>query len=322
MKKSVFILAMLLMAATAFSQTSRRTANSQKPATEEQAKSTAAKSQRTGKESTIVRKDNNVQKNTTTKRSASQVSKSSVSSGRSEAREDVRQTSTRSTANSSSQAQGTIRRSNVNGTGNPSQHTASAGNSKQSRQATPYHAQGSVNANTGTKYVTYYQSPRLYQGTRVIRYHYRKPPRSRLYRARHFPYRIPGHVEIYWTPAMRTEYIRIYPMVTTWRYPVGYRIQTISAYDAILYHGEVMNVYGKVYEVFYSRQTDEYILYFGAYYPYHDMSVVVPGWIARRMSRWPEEYFERQYVIVTGLITTFEDKPEIVIRNTGQLRIY
>jgi hypothetical protein len=50
--------------------------------------------------------------------------------------------------------------------------------------------------------------------------------------------------------------------------------------------------------------------------------VVVPGWIARRMSRWPAEYFERQHVLVTGLVTTFEDKPEIVIRNTGQLRIY
>ncbi|HJX70980.1 MAG TPA: hypothetical protein VJ346_03480 [Bacteroidales bacterium] len=284
MKKSVFILAMLLMAATAFTQTSRRTANSQKPAREEQAKSTAAKKQRTsGKRS-----------------------------------------SAGSTTDRSPQAQGTIRRTHVNATSNQSRNTASASQHNRSAQATHHHAQsqGSANVHTGTKYVTYYHSPRLYHGTRVVKYHYNSAPRSRHYRARHFPYRVPGHIEIYWTPAMRTEYIRIYPMVSAWRYPIGYRIHTISAYDAILYHGEVINVYGKVYEVFYSRQTDEYVLYFGAYYPYHDMSVVVPGWVARRMSRWPEEFFERQHVIVTGLITTFEDRPEIVVRNTGQLRIY
>ena len=121
---------------------------------------------------------------------------------------------------------------------------------------------------------------------------------------------------------MRANYVRYYPMVTTWRYPVGYRIQTISAYDAMLYRGEVMSVYGQVTEVFYSRETDEYFLYFGAYYPYHDMSVVVPGWIARGMSRWPEKYFEQQHIMVTGLISTYDEKPEIAIRDAGQISIY
>jgi hypothetical protein len=121
---------------------------------------------------------------------------------------------------------------------------------------------------------------------------------------------------------MRMEYIRIYPMVKVWRYPAGYRIETVSAYNALYYGGEVMNVYGKVYETFYSRETDEYILYFGAYYPYHDFTVVVPGNIARRMSRWPENFFEHQHVMVTGLITTYDDKPEVVVKSTGQIRIY
>ncbi|MBN2213664.1 MAG: hypothetical protein JW723_05415 [Bacteroidales bacterium] len=274
MKKSVFILAMLLMAATAFSQTSRRTANSQKPAREKQAKSTEVKSHRAGKDNPVVRKNSNAQSNTIQRQTVRRADASSVSSGTRGVRQEVRQ---------------------------------------------DHHSQ---NVHREAGHVTHYQSPRLYHGTRVARYHYNRAPGSRLYRTRHYPYRIPGHIEIFWTPAMRSEYIRIYPMVHTWRYPVGYRIQTISAYDALFYHGEVMNVYGKVYEVFYSRQTDEYILYFGAYYPYHDMSVVVPGWIARRMSRRPERFFERQHITVTGLITTFEEKPEIVVRNTGQLRIY
>lgn len=338
MKKSIFILAMLLMAATAFTQTSRRTANNQKPAREEQTKKTAVKSQRTGKKSISVQKNSNVKHNTTQRRSASQVNKSTSSSNRSkahqqerrasagstEARQEMRRTTTARTAEKTTRSEGNVRRSNINAAGNPSRKATSANNRKQSSHVAPSHtrAHGSVNGKTGTKYVTHYKSPRLYHGTRVVRHHYHKAPRSRLYRSRHFPYRIPGHIEIYWTPAMRREYIRIYPMVNTWRYPVGYRIQTISAYDALFYHGEVMNVYGKVYEVFYSRQTDEYVLYFGAYYPYHDLSVVVPGWIARRMSRRPEVFFERRYVVVTGLITSFEDKPEIVVRNTGQLRIY
>lgn len=340
MKKSVFILAMLLMAATAFTQTSRRTANSQKPASKEQSKSTEARSQKTSKESSIVRKNNNSQNQPSSRQS----SKSTITSKRSDTPQETRRTSTgsttvRSTSTESNngrrtsagttterntQTQGTVRRTHVDVSSSSSRNNASASSHSQPAQAIQHHSQGhgSTHINTGTKYVTYYQSPRLYRGTRVAVYHYNSAPRSRVYRARHYPYRVPLHVDIYWTPAMRTEYVRIYPMVSTWRYPVGYRIQTISAYDAMLYHGEVMNVYGKVYEVFYSRETDEYMLYFGAYYPYHDMSVVVPGWIARRMSRWPEEYFERQHVIVTGLITSFEDKPEIVVRNTGQLRIY
>ena len=325
MKKSVFILAMLLMAATAFTQTSRRTANSQKPAAKEQTKSTEAKKQSANKGSSFVRKSNNPQKSkstaTSTRSETPQVTRR-TSAGNRESSQSVKRTSTGSSTEKKTQAQGTIRRTHVDVSGNPSRNNAAA-NHNQSNQ-TIHHSQGyrSSHINTGTKYVTTYQSPRLYHGTRVVTYHYNRAPRSRIYRARHYPYRAPLHFDIYWTPAMRTEYIRIYPMVSTWRYPVGYRIQTISAYDAILYPDEVMNVYGKVYEVFYSRETDEYMLYFGAHYPYHDLSVVVPGWIARRMSRWPEEYFERQHVIVTGLITAFEDKPEIVVRNTGQIRIY
>ena len=340
MKKSVFILAMLLMAATAFSQTSRRTANSQKPASKEQTKSTEARSQRTSKKSSFIRKNNNSQNQPASRQSnkSTNASKKSdtpqatrrTSSGNTTVRKastentNGRRTSAGVSTERNTQAQSTVRRTHVDVTSNRSRNNAATNHNTRSTQTTRHHSKGhgSSHVNTGTKYVTYYKSPRLYHGTRVVRYHYNRAPRSRLYRARHYPYRVPLHLDIYWTNAMRRDYVRIYPMVSTWRYPIGYRIQTISAYDALRFHGEVMNVYGKVHEVFYSRETDEYMLYFGAYYPYHDLSVVVPGRIARRMSRWPAEYFERQHVIVTGLITSFEDKPEIVVRNTGQLRLY
>jgi hypothetical protein len=86
--------------------------------------------------------------------------------------------------------------------------------------------------------------------------------------------------------------------------------------------GDVMTVYGRVKEVFYSITTDEYFLYFGAYYPYHDFTVVMPGWMARQHSRRPERYFDNNYIAVTGLITSFEGKPEIVLKESFQLNFY
>lgn len=167
-----------------------------------------------------------------------------------------------------------------------------------------------------------YHSSRKFVEPRPVRYHYKRPPRPREYRARRFPYRRPPRIHIYWSLGMRHDYLRLYPVVKTWRYPVGYRIPTISAYDALYYNGEVMSVYGKVYEVFYSGRTDEYFLYFGAYYPHHDFTVVLPGWIARRYSSYPEAYFKREHVIVTGLITSYNNSPEIVVKSEGQLRMY
>ncbi len=314
MKKSIFILAMLLSAATAFTQTSRRSANNTTPAKEQRAKS----------------KQENKTSITTTRRSSQSTSSSTPARSQassSTTRTTTVQTQTRQQSNNTQPATNSRRGTTSSHYNN--QATRPHDNNSNSNQSIRHnrsdnHTVGAsaTHHNTGTTYVTTYESPRVYRGTRVVRYHYTTAPRDRYYRASHFPYRTPVHIDMYWTPAMRLEYARYYPMVSTWRYTDGYRIPTVSAYDAIDYQGEVMNVYGKVYEVFYTGKTDEYVLYFGAYYPYHDMSVVLPGWIARRLSRWPEQYFERQDVVVTGLIAGYEDKPEIVIRNTGQIRIY
>ena len=167
-----------------------------------------------------------------------------------------------------------------------------------------------------------YHSSRKFVEHRPVKHHYKRPPRPRKYRARWYPYRRPHRLDIFWSIEMRHDYFRIYPSVKSWRYPIGYRIPTISAYNTLYYSGEVMNVYGRIYEVFYSGSTDEYFLYFGAYYPYHDFTVVLPGWIARRFSSHPEAYFEREHILVTGLITSYNDNPEMVIKRASQLRLY
>jgi DNA/RNA endonuclease YhcR with UshA esterase domain len=113
----------------------------------------------------------------------------------------------------------------------------------------------------------------------------------------------------------------MYPHIR-WEYRYGYRIDNVSAYYADYYIGDIKTVYGKVKEVFYSYDSDEFFLHIGDYYPYHDFTIVMPGNIARNITRRPIAYFTNQYINVTGLITEFEGKPEIVVKRRFQLDVY
>ena len=170
----------------------------------------------------------------------------------------------------------------------------------------------------------------------VERKNYSTPPRNRVhrevytvnrpkpieYRKIHHPYRTPVNIHVIWSPRMYHEYRWIYPEYRYWYYPSGYRIRTISAYDAIYYTGEIVNVYGRVYETWYCRETDEYFLYFGARYPYHDFNVVIQGNKARQFSRRPEIFFEGRYIWVTGLISLHRGQPEMIVRKKHQIHLY
>jgi hypothetical protein len=147
-------------------------------------------------------------------------------------------------------------------------------------------------------------------------------PNPMEYRRIHHPYRAPVHIDVIWTPRMYYDYRFIYPEYNYWYYPYGYRIRTISAYDALYYTGEIVNVYGMVTEAWYSWKTDEYILYFGARYPYQDFSVIIPGHKARQFSRRPEIFFEGRYIWVTGLISLHNSQPEMVVMKKHQIHLY
>jgi hypothetical protein len=190
-----------------------------------------------------------------------------------------------------------------------------------------------VNAERNREYV-----PRTEQVYVEKRQAYRTPDRPRTartvnqstnydshpveYRRNYFPYSEPRRIEIIWDVNMYNEYRYLYPHYDYWYYPYGYRIQTISAYDASRYIGEVARIYGKVFEVWYERQSDEYTLYFGGPYPYQDFSVIVPGKHARRYSYHPERYFSNRNIAVTGLVSLWEDRPEMIIRKRSQMEIY
>jgi hypothetical protein len=142
------------------------------------------------------------------------------------------------------------------------------------------------------------------------------------YRRIHNPYRRPVYVDLYWTSGLRDNYYSWYPEYRHWNRNLDSRIETISAYDSYDYIGDIARVYGKVYDVQYSVENDEYYLYFGAYYPYQDFSAVVPGWVAREITSRPKRYFDNRHISITGLITIYDDRPEIEVRRPGQIDRY
>lgn len=190
-----------------------------------------------------------------------------------------------------------------------------------------------VNTDRGREYV-----PRTEQVYVEKRTAYRTPERTRSvrtvsrdpnyvyhpveYRRTYYPYAEPRRVEIIWDYDMYIEYRYLYPHFEYWYYPIGYRIHTVSAYDADRYIGEVARIYGRVSEVWYERHTDEFTLYFGGPYPYHDFSVIIPGKYARRFSRNPQWYFTDKSIAVTGLISLWDDRPEMLIRKRSQIEVY
>jgi len=131
----------------------------------------------------------------------------------------------------------------------------------------------------------------------------------------------PAYTEIYWTRNMYRDYRIWYPNYH-WSYSYGYRIQTISVFDAKYNLGEVAMVYGRVCATWYNSDTDDYLLFFGGDYPYQQFTVVLPGHIARKFSWRPERFFLGEHLTITGLITTFDGIPEIIVKNRRQVGIY
>ena len=219
----------------------------------------------------------------------------------------------------------------------PSRSVTTPANTNRERAVNPANTQSTVNRSAqsvrGNEYTPktgreYEQARRVYETparkavtrtTYVTTGHVYRPVE---YRRVHHPYRAPVRVDLYWSRPMYREYRTLYPEFRYWYYPVGYRIHTVSTYDAGFYFGEVARVYGRVYATWYSRPTDEYYLYFGGPYPYQDFSLIIPGKIARRYNRRPDRFFTNRHLAVTGLISRWEGKPEMMARKRTQIEIY
>ncbi len=170
-----------------------------------------------------------------------------------------------------------------------------------------------------------YTSERYYSGhhyhyvypAKKVRFNYHFDTHVHNYRVLYYP----ASTHIVWTRSMYRDYRRWYPDYR-WRYDYGYRIRTLSAFEARYSLGEVAMVYGRVYATWHNRETDDYLLFFGGDYPRHQFTIVLPGDVARRFSWRPERYFLGEHVTVTGLITTFDGIPEIIVKNRRQIGLY
>jgi len=315
MKRALIVLAMLLMAATSYNQTSRRTTNANGSATRSTEKNAENQTRSTSTRSNVnSNQSNNQSQNresnvTTEQKRTTNTSATRSNNTRTDSDNNNRQGSNSYQSNENNSRDNGNRNGNVN-------HDNNRGHNNNG-----YHDNANDRRSTNTVYVNH-PSSRKYQHSHTVNYSYKKEPQNRDYRAVHYVYREPVHVDIIWTRDMHRHYIEMYPEVRYWNYNTGYRINTTSAYYADYYVGEVMNVYGQITDIFYAAETDEYFLYFGAYYPYHDFTVVLSGEFARRYSHRPMRYFMNQYINVTGLITVFDGKPEIVVKRNFQFELY
>lgn len=150
-----------------------------------------------------------------------------------------------------------------------------------------------------------------------VRTHYHHNTQMHHYNVLYYP----SYHEIYWNRSMYNNYHRWYPNYH-WNYNYGHRIYTVSVFDAKYNLGEVAMVYGRVYASWHNKETDDYLLFFGGDYPAQHFTVVLPGRIARKFSWRPERYFPGEHMTITGLITTFDGIPEIIVKNKSQLGIY
>ncbi len=323
MKRNIFTLAMLLAAATAFTQTSRRTASDTRPARENNKKTTSGETRRSIATDNKKESENSATRTTpyrsTTSKSNTRAGSNASNDRNSRKINNNNEENYRSTRDDRSKANSRATIQNENSRRGVSNRTAVRENNQQARRG---YATSSNSRQDSKRVVHNPATYRKYSGHHKARHIYTTPPRNRDYRAKYYPYRHPVNINIVWNRTMHRHYIKMYPSVRRWHYPIGYRIATVSAYDAVFHIGEVRNIYGRVHEVYYEPGTDEYFLYFGAYYPYHDFSVVIPGRVARRFSRRPHIYFQNQYMVTTGLITAFENAPEVVVKRTDQLRVY
>lgn len=313
MKRAYTVLAVLLMAATTFSQDSRRTAST----------NSSARTART-----------RTQEATPPSRSNTKTERVVVNSRSQQARVNNNKHQKSTTVASRNNSDYRSNRNNYSQSTNRNNSsykrpqkavTTTTRTTTNHRVETPRHSNRNHHAkhsNHGKHYNHGHSTTRVYRGHHKSSHVYRHAPHTREYRARHYTYRKPHHIHVVWSRDLHRHYIRMYPSVRHWEYRYGYQINSVSAYYADYYIGDVRTVYGKVKEVFYSPESDEYFLHMGAYYPYHDFTIVLPGHIARKYTARPIRYFTNEYLNVTGLITSFEGKPEIVVKRKFQLDVY
>jgi len=99
--------------------------------------------------------------------------------------------------------------------------------------------------------------------------------------------------------------------------------ETITAYQASNYIGEVKTVCGKVASTDYasgSRGKPTFINLEKSY-PNHMFTIVIWGENRHKFGNSPEKFYAGKEICVTGKITEYQGKPQIVVSGRGQIEI-
>jgi DNA/RNA endonuclease YhcR with UshA esterase domain len=102
-----------------------------------------------------------------------------------------------------------------------------------------------------------------------------------------------------------------------------YSQDTIKLEDVKNKVGDSVTVCGKVYNArFVSNATNEpTFLNVGAAYPNQLLTIVIWGTIRKQFTGNPEDIFLNKEICITGRIELYKEKPQIVIKESSQLRV-
>ncbi|MGC9341514.1 MAG: hypothetical protein ACP5E3_02345 [Bacteroidales bacterium] len=236
MKRLIYTSVILLIAFTVDAQSSRT--RSEKTQRSEPAKKEEVK--RPSRTTNSTERNTNVQPSTNNRsRSQSEVERSS-----SRQRPESRQVEERSTQRPEREVEKRSSYERGNEIRPRVEHSDADRNQRRVTSPRPDERENAYRPEPATRYERERRTYSANRDRRVERpapktYHAYKPIE---YRRKHYVYRVPPRHTIVWNVHMYNEYLRLYPDFRYWYYPIGYRIHTISAYDAGRYIGEVARV--------------------------------------------------------------------------------
>ena len=163
-----------------------------------------------------------------------------------------------------------------------------------------------------------YQRKRSAKSHGHINQHYRK---GRSAAVNYHYYRRAPQVRLIYKSVWHSFY-KHHLRVNQYRNYVNRPLALVSGNTAKYYAGELASVFGRVYETYYDEVNQEFHLSFGAPYPRQDFTVIVTGREALRMARTSPRYFIGHDFVVSGLITLYDGKPEVIVRYRNQIIKY
>ena|SRR5437764_7530782 len=95
----------------------------------------------------------------------------------------------------------------------------------------------------------------------------------------------------------------------------------IKLEEASKYVGDSVQVCGKIYSTrfFVNAQDAPTLLNIGAAYPDQLLTIVIYGNVRKEFTEAPETYYKDKIVCVTGKVSLYKEKPQIIIYSKKQV---